>query len=169
LREAAIGGARFNAVNLELADLRQLNRELLTQKDYQELEQALEDEISNPEIRTTILEKFGAAIDRKDTLKEADSHEQCLSDEPKLLPNCLTKGQLTNYRSALVRYLLEKLACRDPSIARGLAGRSYINYEKDLAEALLKANCAAVKEALEDELIRERLIRLLESSQAASE
>jgi uncharacterized protein YjbI with pentapeptide repeats len=178
LREAAIDGARFNAVNLELADLRQLKREQLTEKQltekekaYKELNQELEDEVSNLEIRTTILEKFGTAIERDDTLKEAGSHQHCLSDEPKLLPNCLTKGQLANYRSALVRYLLEKLACRDPSIARGLAQRAYNNNEKDLAQALLKnkENCAAVKEALEDEHLRERLIRLLESSQAASE
>lgn len=169
LRGATIGGAEFREADLKLADLRKLNRMPLTEEGYQNFQQFLKKWIDDAALRAAILEKFKKAIRQKDTLNKVENPEQCLTDAPELLelwPNCLPEEQLTDYRLALVDYLVKELACRDSSISLGIAYRAQVPGEIDLASALLKANCAPVRES--PERIKKQLKEIAERSQAST-
>jgi uncharacterized protein YjbI with pentapeptide repeats len=159
LEWASIGGADLKNANLDLAALWDLGREPLTNEEFQSLKVALE-QINDTEHRDRILSRLKAAIGKKDTLQKVWSAKQCLSDILKL-PNCFAAGRLADYRKTLVSYLTQ-LACSDPYVAKGISWRastgSYFppsrsgsshrvsrESESDLAEALLKADCPAVK------------------------
>jgi hypothetical protein len=164
LQEAGIGGADFEGTNLDLADLRALDRKPLNKEQYQALSKQLEGAIrlfffSDAHRLAVILERFKAAAETGDTLDKAKSAAQCLSDETPFA-SCFTKDQLATYRKVLATYLVE-LACSDSNIARSVAPRAhtlpdendadeFIALNVDLATALLKADCEAVKKLPED-------------------
>jgi hypothetical protein len=134
----------------------------------------LEHEIHDAKFRASILKNVETSIGKEDTLKQATSAVQCLSDEPKPLTSCITNQ--VDFSKAQVSYLVE-LACGDPDIARGVTRRAFEKvpafaeplvrallkvtpFAEPLATTLLKADCEAVKKLPED--IQKGLRRVIE-------
>ena len=175
LRDAAIGGAKFKDADLSLADLRKVNRNPMTEKDYGELEERLVKEVSDEKLRDRILVTLKKAVDRLDNLEAAKAADGVLCEAPVLLPRkpCPSKQTVEHvrqYDKRLVDEVLRPLGCgedADPAIALGLARRAVeisefaAEFQADrplgplLASALLDPKCkggAALPEERKAEL-----------------
>jgi hypothetical protein len=167
---------------LDLADLREIERTPFSKEQYKEqykkISEALERDIklthisfvtssvtsSLKELKVRILEQLKALVCRPkahcrlDTLDHVKHANQCLSNSPKLLLDCMAEDRISEYREALTPYLV-RLACSDPSVARGVVEQAidikfYLSTpfirssgppRDTLASALMAEQCEAVK------------------------
>lgn len=149
LTAAEVGGARFDSVDLSFSDLREVDRKPLTEKDYEELKNALEKVVDDEEKLNFVLESLVGTIDRLDNMKDAKAAKNVLCDFGPLLPGrpCPSKLSVEQYDKGLVDEVLGPLGCDDTYIARGMARRAITSApsKRDLgpllAEALLDPKC----------------------------